>query len=122
MSSSTAVEVLLFARLREQAGGDRFEIEVPEGATVADVYERLRELKPRLEPNRNLIRVALNEAFAAWDDTVARRDVVAFIPPVSGGLGGGVAPLALVGDVEHAEAEGDAAQPEGAGEGDPAQR
>jgi molybdopterin synthase catalytic subunit len=76
----------LFARLREQAGIDADELELPAGATVADAYAALRRSHPNLEPDRSLIRPALNRAFTEWDATVQEGDEVAFIPPVSGGV------------------------------------
>jgi MoaE-MoaD fusion protein len=79
----------LFARLREQAGTDREEVDLA-GATVADVYRVLRERHPDLEPDLRLIRPARNESFADWGDRVADGDEVAFIPPVSGGSGAAV--------------------------------
>jgi molybdopterin converting factor subunit 1 len=74
----------LFARLREQAGTDREQMDLA-GGTVADVYRALRERHPALEPNLLLIRPARNESFADWTERVDDGDEVAFIPPVSGG-------------------------------------
>jgi MoaE-MoaD fusion protein len=74
----------LFARLREQAGTATEQLDAA-GGTVADVYDALRRLHPALESDRRLIRPARNEEVAAWDDVVRDGDVVAFIPPVSGG-------------------------------------
>jgi MoaE-MoaD fusion protein len=79
------VTALLFARLREQAGGDRFPLELPAGSMVADVYAELRRLHPALESRREIVRPAVNQEFAGWDDPLAEGDEVAFIPPVSGG-------------------------------------
>jgi MoaE-MoaD fusion protein len=79
------VSALLFARLREQAGGDRFALQLPGGSTVADAYAELRRLHPALEARRDSVRAALNQEFAGWDDPLAEGDEVAFIPPVSGG-------------------------------------
>jgi molybdopterin synthase catalytic subunit len=79
------VTALFFARLREQAGGDRFALELPGGSTVADAYAELRRLHPALEARRDSVRAALNQEFAGWDDPLAEGDEVAFIPPVSGG-------------------------------------
>jgi molybdopterin synthase catalytic subunit len=81
----------LFARLREQAGTDCEQVEL-RGATVADVYRTLRARHPGLEPDLRLIRPARNQSFADWDEPVADGDEVAFIPPVSGGVG----PVALI--------------------------
>jgi len=86
---ATAVTALLFARLREQAGGDRFAVEVAGPGTVRAVYEELRRRHPALEPDLAVVRPALNQSFAEWDAPVKPGDEVAFIPPVSGGAGEG---------------------------------
>jgi MoaE-MoaD fusion protein len=84
------VTALLFARLREQAGGDRFALDLPGGSTVADAYAEVRRLHPALEARQEIVRAAVNQEFAGWDDALAEGDEVAFIPPVSGGSEAGV--------------------------------
>jgi MoaE-MoaD fusion protein len=88
MAVAIAVRARLFARLREQAGTDTENVELPTGSTVSDVYEAVRTLHPGLEADRNSVRAALNQEFADWDVAVADGDEVAFIPPVSGGAHG----------------------------------
>jgi molybdopterin converting factor subunit 1 len=88
MPVAIAVRARLFARLREQAGTETEIIELPGGATLADVYDALRQNHPALEANRNAVRAALNQEFKEWDAQVADGDEVAFIPPVSGGAHG----------------------------------
>ena len=85
MAVAVAVRTRLFARLRELAGVDGENVQVPAGSTVADVYEALRKSHPALEPDRGSVRAAVNQEFADWDVIVADGDEVAFIPPVSGG-------------------------------------
>lgn len=85
MRVALAVRVLLFARLREQAGTDSTELELPAGATVADSYDEVRRLHPALEADRRAVRPARNHDFCEWDTPLADGDEVAFIPPVSGG-------------------------------------
>ena len=85
MTLTLRVTALLFARLREQAGADRRQLELPAGATVADAYSLLTAQHPDLDPNRAAIRPAVNQDFAEWDRSLADGDEVAFIPPVSGG-------------------------------------
>jgi len=80
-----AVRCRFFARLREQAGTETETVEVPPGSTADDVYEALRRSHPALEPNRDAVRVAVNQEFRDWGTTVAEGDELAFIPPVSGG-------------------------------------
>ena len=85
MKVAVGVTALLFARLREQAGGDRFEIAVPAWSTIGDLYAELGRRHPRLEPNRAIVRPAVNQEFADWDVVLREGDEVAFVPPVSGG-------------------------------------
>src|SRR5260370_815125 len=85
MAVALAVRVRFFARLREQAGTDSESVEVERGSTVADVYDALRKAHPALDPNRESVRVAVNQEFGDWDVIVAAGDEIAFIPPGSGG-------------------------------------
>jgi molybdopterin synthase catalytic subunit len=82
-----AVRTRLFARLREQAGAETETLELPAGATLADVYEALRHRHAGL-PERGGVRAALNQEFSDWSTTVDDGDEAAFIPPVSGGAHG----------------------------------
>jgi MoaE-MoaD fusion protein len=74
------VEVRLFAGLRERAGTGERELELADGARVADVWERL-DLGE--EPEGLLY--AVNKEYAPGDRLLAAGDEVALIPPVSGG-------------------------------------
>ncbi|MCP9486141.1 MAG: molybdenum cofactor biosynthesis protein MoaE [Gaiellaceae bacterium MAG52_C11] len=74
------VSARLFAGLRERAGTGRRELELADGATVADVWVAL-ELGA--EPPGLLY--AVNKTYAAADASLADGDEVALIPPVSGG-------------------------------------
>jgi molybdopterin synthase catalytic subunit len=80
------VTVRLFAILRERAGRDSVEIELPEGATVEDAFARLAaapglgELVERLP-----LRMAVNREYAAAGTAIAPGDELAVIPPISGG-------------------------------------
>jgi molybdopterin synthase catalytic subunit len=85
MKVAVRVRARLFARLREQAGTDRVDLELPGAPTVADAYAELRSRRPGLEPDRAAIRAARNQVFCDWDDALSDGDEVAFIPPVSGG-------------------------------------
>ena len=87
MTVATRVRVLLFARLREQAGVESADLELAPGATAADAYAELRRRHPALEERLSVIRPAVNEEFAEWGLVLADGDELAFILPVSGGSG-----------------------------------
>jgi MoaE-MoaD fusion protein len=74
------VTVRLFAILRERAGRDRVELELPEGASVADALAALDDLAGGLS-----LVMAVNREYAPADRTLQPGDELALIPPVSGG-------------------------------------
>jgi MoaE-MoaD fusion protein len=74
------VRIRLFAGLRERAGTGSRTLELPDGATLGDVWPRL-ELGD--EPQGLLY--AVNKRYADRAAAVSDGDEVALIPPVSGG-------------------------------------
>ncbi|RPE81243.1 MoaD/ThiS family protein [Vulcaniibacterium tengchongense] len=75
-------KVLYFASLRDAAGMAEETVE-PAGDLRA-LYEALRARHGfTLPPER--LRVAVDGAFARWNDPVREGTEIAFIPPVSGG-------------------------------------
>ena len=74
------ISVRLFAALRERAGTGGLEVDLPEGATVADVWPALG-----LGDEPGGLRYALNREFAERGLPLADGDEVGVIPPVSGG-------------------------------------
>jgi MoaE-MoaD fusion protein len=78
------INVRTFAQLRELSV-DRCELELDDGATLADAWAALAARHPALEPHRPYVRAAHAGAYAAWDTPLADGDAVAFLPPVSGG-------------------------------------
>ena len=74
------VNVRLFAGLRERAGAEVVEVELPDGARVADALERLA----RLTEGARVV-MAVNQEYAAEDTRLQAGDELALIPPVSGG-------------------------------------
>jgi molybdopterin synthase catalytic subunit len=97
------VSVRLFAGLRERAGTGARELELADGATVGDVW---RELELGEEPAGLLY--AVNRRYAGAEAELADGDVVALIPPVSGGdfrlTGAPLSPEAAVDEVRRDEA------------------
>ena len=79
------LSVRLFAILRERAGADSVEIDVPEGSTVADAIEALRRQPGLTELDALPVRLAVNQEYADPAEPIEPGDELAAIPPVSGG-------------------------------------
>lgn len=77
------VRVRLFAGLRERAGASELQLELPEGASVADALDRMRSLTEGVP-----VVMAVNQEYADASSTLHGGDEVALIPPVSGGAVG----------------------------------
>jgi molybdopterin synthase catalytic subunit len=74
------VSVRLFAQLRERAGARELELELPDGAVVADALAAVEELAAGLP-----VVLAVNREYAPRDAELHAGDEIALIPPVSGG-------------------------------------
>jgi molybdopterin synthase catalytic subunit len=74
------VSVRLFAGLRERAGRDVLELDLPEGARVADALEAVEHLAPGVP-----LVLAVNREYATPELALAAGDELAVVPPVSGG-------------------------------------
>lgn len=80
------VEVRLFAMLRERAGRETVELELREGATVADALQALGEHDGLGELVGQLpLVMAVNRDYAHGEHRLEAADELALIPPVSGG-------------------------------------
>jgi molybdopterin converting factor subunit 1 len=74
------VRVRLFAVLRERAGAAELELELPEGARVADALAAVEGLADGVP-----LVMAVNREYASADAPLSAGDELALIPPVSGG-------------------------------------
>lgn len=80
------VTLLYFAALKEAAGTSEERVDLPEEVgTVAALAAWLESNRSAFAGRLGSVRLAVNEAFADADTPVAAGDVVALIPPVSGG-------------------------------------
>jgi molybdopterin converting factor subunit 1 len=80
------VRVRLFAMLRERAGREAVEIELPEGATVQDAVDAVARRHGLGDTIARMpVVMAVNREYAAADSVLAESDELALIPPVSGG-------------------------------------
>ena len=86
MSAGT-VSVLYFAALRDLAGVSEDAVELPAARLrVEELLAELESKRPALRGRlRAGVRVAVNEEFVELSQALSTGDVVALIPPVSGG-------------------------------------
>jgi molybdopterin synthase catalytic subunit len=69
------------------AGRAAEELEVPKGDRLQDVFNHYAATEPKFREMEQSIVLARNLEFAGRDTEVADGDEIAFLPPVSGGLG-----------------------------------
>lgn len=75
-------KVMFFAHLRDVVGEESVSLELA-GKTVAEVKGLFSEQYSALK--LDTVMTAVNEEFAGNDEIIHDGDVIAFIPPVSGG-------------------------------------
>lgn len=79
--ASMIVRVRLLAILRERAGVEEIELELEQGATVADALERLSGSGPLADLlGRMPVRIAVNRDYAAAETPLQAEDELALIP------------------------------------------
>jgi len=75
-------KVLFLAHLRDEAGEESVQLDLA-GKTVADVKAIVAESYGLQKLDSAM--TAINEEFASNEEVIKEGDVIAFIPPVSGG-------------------------------------
>lgn len=80
------IKVLLFATLRERAGGAKsIEVELPDGGTVHDLKVQIAKNIPALEQNMKSVLTTINREYAFDEAVLPDGAELAMFPPVSGG-------------------------------------
>jgi len=79
------VTIRLFASLRELAGTGQCTLDMPEGATLGQVIERLVGRYPALDGHQESWHFAVNQDHAEIDVALKDGDTVAIFPYVAGG-------------------------------------
>ncbi|HDX9651977.1 molybdenum cofactor biosynthesis protein MoaD [Bacillus wiedmannii] len=77
------ITILLFANLREEVGSDRLVILEKKKMTVQQLKEWFKVSYCLQSLDR--VMVAVNEEFVTDEEMIKAGDIVALIPPVSGG-------------------------------------
>ncbi len=83
------MDILYFARIRENIGHATDRISLPEDVTtVGELVDHLRRQGENYQAafaNEALLRTAVNQAYVDFDHPVSDSDEVAFFPPMTGG-------------------------------------
>lgn len=79
------VHVRLYAGLHQLIGHRELEMQLPEGATVAQLCDRLGEQYPVVNELLPTLVCAIDEEYVEPSHALREGDDVALIPPVSGG-------------------------------------
>lgn len=77
--------VQLFAVARQFAGVSQYELQLPDGSTIADLRTELLARIPQLEPLGRLLKFSVGLEYADDGTTIPKDAEIACIPPVSGG-------------------------------------
>jgi len=95
------IEVRTFGGLAERVGLTTLPVELPDGATVADLRQLLAHAYPELAPLLPKVAVAVDLEVASDATPLDATREVALLPPVAGGAGtsedGSVGPVTLTG-------------------------
>ena len=78
------VTVRFFASLKEEMGLEREELKLDEGSTITDLLEALKKAHPVLRDNDKFL-IAVNGIRSDHNQRLGEGDIVALLPPVSGG-------------------------------------
>jgi molybdopterin synthase catalytic subunit len=98
---SMVVHVRLFAALRERAGRDAIDLELPDGALVSDALAAVDDLARDLP-----LVLAVNREYASRGDALSPGDELALIPPVRDPRAGGVVTFSgVTREVDHLDYE-----------------
>lgn len=76
------VSVLFFAELQEKSGKEKITVETT-GITIKELKQNIQSDYDLKEIDQAM--VAINEEYAGDETVLNNGDIVAFIPPVSGG-------------------------------------
>jgi molybdopterin converting factor subunit 1 len=79
------VRLRFFAVLKEVAGQDEMEKDVPDGTTARGLLDMMVTEFPKLGRYADVTQVAVNHELVDPEYKVEPEDEIAFLPPVSGG-------------------------------------
>ncbi len=85
-SDRKRISVLYFGPAADRAGCSSEEIELEGSAGLPDLMREICALHPGIEPQKKILRFAVNQEYVEGDTALRDGDEVALIPPVAGGM------------------------------------
>lgn len=79
------VHAQFYAQLRDAAGRSRFDIDIPAGANISDLLDKLYGKFPALRAQGKTILFGVGVEFVDRNYKIKDGDEVAIMPPVQGG-------------------------------------
>ena len=80
------ISIKLFANLKEKAGTNHIELDIPENSTVGNLKQVLKQAYPPLGPQLANVVVLINKHNIYLDtDIIPLNAEVTFLPPIAGG-------------------------------------
>lgn len=79
------VKVLFFASARELTGETDIMLDLEDGFTSTELPAFLLSMYPDLDIHRDRMSLAINQVYCREHTELRERDVVAILPPISGG-------------------------------------
>jgi MoaD family protein len=77
--------VQFFSQLRDLAGASELDVDLAEGATVADLLEELYQRTPALRAHDKTTLVGAGVEFVDRNYVIKQGDEISIMPPVQGG-------------------------------------
>lgn len=78
------IKLLFFGIARDLIGVSSLEVVLPTNCTVTSFKELLKKQHPELN-QMSVYAIAINESYATDETVIKNGDIIAVIPPVSGG-------------------------------------
>ncbi len=79
------IRVKFYAQLRDEAGAEYLEIDLPDRSTIAELLEKIYQMRPALRSHAKSILVGAGVEFVDRDYKLKPSEEIAIMPPVQGG-------------------------------------
>ena len=84
-SDGDKIKVRMFAILREAVGNKEIMITLPKGSTIKTLKKKILQEHPSLISFSSQFIISVNLKVVMGDTIISPKDVIAVLPPVSGG-------------------------------------